>query len=416
MTERVTTTESEKMIRTPPKKLNTTFERSETEEKRQPTDLNLDQDIIERNIQIDSDKTGISNLASNFRSVAFDIPITTSNIHFIPTTSVSEQNKQNEMYSSKDTYPEPIVTNINEKPKGAIPKLKRTSRTLDFSDMNLNSNNTKTQPNISDPFELPKTRKIDVSSNQQPLITSKAPPNSPNIFTQTYDLPKMTTRQTETQFESDDFLNFNSQNQRNSRSQNIQNQFDDIINIDYPTDNTSQHKQYTQFTSSNTDTHFPLHENLSQNYTKFQSQHRTPNQSQNYFQDRSQNYAQSRAQDRLSDQPQNQQVLSPNLNEDNNFQNPLEQIQIAPRITFIRRLKAIPVFRGETYTELRDFIDIVDTLYVSILNQPEEIEFYDQLILQIRGEARNAIEQINEINWRTIKKRLRDYFSYLAKI
>lgn len=69
------------------------------------------------------------------------------------------------------------------------------------------------------------------------------------------------------------------------------------------------------------------------------------------------------------------------VNEDNN------QNVLRPRYSFLRRLKAIPIFSGGSYTELREFIDVTDTLFVSIQNNSEEMEFYDQLLPQIRGEA-----------------------------
>lgn len=85
-----------------------------------------------------------------------------------------------------------------------------------------------------------------------------------------------------------------------------------------------------------------------------------------------------------------------------------------PRSSFLRRLKSIPVFNGDTYNNMRDFVDIVDTLYMTILDELEENEFYDQLFLQIRGEARNAIKNIDQTDWETVKRELLKYFSHLA--
>lgn len=171
-----------------------------------------------------------------------------------------------------------------------------------------------------------------------------------------------------------------------------------IDSREYPTNKVSQRQSvlrtnYSQFPILYTDTHFPLQEETLQNIaTNINANRSTENRSQ--------------------DRSQNQRVQTHNFNDNLNR---IEQTHtISPRITFLRRLKAIPIFRGETYVELRDFIDIVDTLYVSISSQPEEAEFYDQLILQIRGEARNAIEQLEQTNWRTIREKLRDHFSYLA--
>lgn len=62
-------------------------------------------------------------------------------------------------------------------------------------------------------------------------------------------------------------------------------------------------------------------------------------------------------------------------------------IEARARNSFLRRLKTIPAFNGGSYNDLRDFFDVVDTLFDSIQNNIEENEFYDQLLLQIRGKA-----------------------------
>lgn len=81
---------------------------------------------------------------------------------------------------------------------------------------------------------------------------------------------------------------------------------------------------------------------------------------------------------------------------------------------FFKRLEELPIFRGESYSELRDFLDIADTLYVMIRNRTEKDEFYHQLLLRIRGEARNALVDLETTNWQTIRNQLREHFSYLA--
>lgn len=84
------------------------------------------------------------------------------------------------------------------------------------------------------------------------------------------------------------------------------------------------------------------------------------------------------------------------------------------RHSYLRRLKTIPAFSGNSYTELREFFDVVDILHSSIQNDTEEVEFYDQLLLQIRGEAKNAIESLSNSDWQTIKEKLQTYFSHMA--
>lgn len=95
-------------------------------------------------------------------------------------------------------------------------------------------------------------------------------------------------------------------------------------------------------------------------------------------------------------------------------ENQLNTNEIKPRDTFLRRLRAIPIFNGESYTDLRDFIDIADTLYCSCTNQVEENEFFDQLMLQIRGEARIAVYDNDDPTWEGIKAKLLSYFSFLS--
>lgn len=100
-----------------------------------------------------------------------------------------------------------------------------------------------------------------------------------------------------------------------------------------------------------------------------------------------------------------------NLNENNASD---KNVNTKPRSSFLRRLKSIPIFNGESHDSMEDFIDIVDTLFLSILSQNEEIEFYDQLFLQIRGEAKNSIADIDQYDWQMIKDKILKYFSYLS--
>lgn len=63
---------------------------------------------------------------------------------------------------------------------------------------------------------------------------------------------------------------------------------------------------------------------------------------------------------------------------------------------------------------MKDFIDIFDTLYMSVTNYTEENELYDQLLLQIRGEAKNSLHNINQSDWPTMKNQILTYFSHLS--
>lgn len=121
---------------------------------------------------------------------------------------------------------------------------------------------------------------------------------------------------------------------------------------------------------------------------------------------------------------QNQDNYRPNqpdvrpLNQQLNLPNPQGQYdqnqRIKPRDTFLRRLRCIPKFNGENYSQLKEFIDVVESLYVSCSNQNEENELYEQILLQVRGEARNLIMSLNNPDWLAIKNKLLKDFAYLA--
>lgn len=99
------------------------------------------------------------------------------------------------------------------------------------------------------------------------------------------------------------------------------------------------------------------------------------------------------------------------------IQNPQNEIirgTEKPRDTFLRRLRSIPIFSGESYTELKDFVDITDTLFYSCTNESEENEFYDQMMLQLRGEARQIIINNEDPNWENIKIKLLAHFAHLS--
>lgn len=99
----------------------------------------------------------------------------------------------------------------------------------------------------------------------------------------------------------------------------------------------------------------------------------------------------------------------PNLN---TLQEP--QGRTRARETFLRRLRVIPKFNGEKYQDLRDFIDIVDSLYYSAISQIEIDELYEQIILQLRGEAKFVILNLVGNDWPGMKENLLEHFSYLS--
>lgn len=84
------------------------------------------------------------------------------------------------------------------------------------------------------------------------------------------------------------------------------------------------------------------------------------------------------------------------------------------RSSFLRRLRLIPKFNGESFKDLKDFIDIAETLYFSCINATEEQELFEHLALQLRGEAKTLINRLDNFDWQTIKNSLLTHFSYLA--
>lgn len=82
------------------------------------------------------------------------------------------------------------------------------------------------------------------------------------------------------------------------------------------------------------------------------------------------------------------------------------------RETFLRRLRMIPKFNGDSFRELRDFVDIVNTLYNSCFNQTEETELFEHIFLQLRGEAKQIA--LRHDDWPTIASALESHFAYLS--
>lgn len=125
-------------------------------------------------------------------------------------------------------------------------------------------------------------------------------------------------------------------------------------------------------------------------------------------------------------QPSVQRMPNINLNSNttSNLQQPNQGLDATNLITsgnqneirrqFIRRLESIPKFDGNSCRELIDFIDIADTLFNSCMNELEENEFYEQMVLQLRGEAKQIVTGLNNTDWAAIKSKLHKKISYLA--
>lgn len=116
------------------------------------------------------------------------------------------------------------------------------------------------------------------------------------------------------------------------------------------------------------------------------------------------------------DIPQSEPIRRNNPIEYNYYPPQMEEmaIQAKPRDTFLRRLRCIPKFNGESYAQLKEFMEVSESLYISCDNEAEETEFYQQMLLQLRGEARTVVTSINNPDWEKIKGKLLKYFSYLS--
>ncbi|XP_031639457.1 homeobox protein 2-like [Contarinia nasturtii] len=84
------------------------------------------------------------------------------------------------------------------------------------------------------------------------------------------------------------------------------------------------------------------------------------------------------------------------------------------RETYLKRLKHIPKFNGDSFNELKEFINKADTLYRYASNDIEEDEFYEQMIFQLGEEPKNVIINLENPDWNTVKRKLLSYYSYLA--
>lgn len=112
----------------------------------------------------------------------------------------------------------------------------------------------------------------------------------------------------------------------------------------------------------------------------------------------------------------NLNLISPQRNNmpRNNIQQQSEQNIENTRSSFLRRLRLIPKFSGESFQELKDVIDITETLYFSCINPFEQQELFEHMALQLRGEAKSLVSQLDNFDWPSIKDTLLTYFAYLA--
>lgn len=109
-------------------------------------------------------------------------------------------------------------------------------------------------------------------------------------------------------------------------------------------------------------------------------------------------------------QQQQQNMTQPQFVAQNIQQNTVERA----RETFLRRLRSIPKFNGDSYKDLREFIDIMETLQSFCINYTEENELYEHMFLQLRGEAKSVVLNLQVNDWGSIKDVLLEHFSYLS--
>lgn len=117
-----------------------------------------------------------------------------------------------------------------------------------------------------------------------------------------------------------------------------------------------------------------------------------------------------------STQNQNQIQSTQNMNQpqpnQNTQRNDNQDRTEGCRKNFLKQLKSIPTFSGETREKLTDFIDTCDILRTFCSNEIEYVELLMQIKIQLRGEARSATK--NDVEWETIKQNLTTHFGYLS--
>lgn len=84
------------------------------------------------------------------------------------------------------------------------------------------------------------------------------------------------------------------------------------------------------------------------------------------------------------------------------------------RRTFLRNLDNIPLFSGKSYTELRNFIEICDSINDHFENDAEYNEFMMKVSFQLRGDARSVLT--NNANWAHIKNELFSKYDHLSDL
>lgn len=100
-------------------------------------------------------------------------------------------------------------------------------------------------------------------------------------------------------------------------------------------------------------------------------------------------------------------TLNQNQNQNQNFNQRGNN-----REGFIRRIRNMPIFSGESMQKLRDFIQLGNLLFQECQNENERREFYFQVKYCLRGEAREVLKY-TEDDWFLIQAAIKQRFAYL---
>lgn len=92
----------------------------------------------------------------------------------------------------------------------------------------------------------------------------------------------------------------------------------------------------------------------------------------------------------------------------------IDRNQAKARPIFLKRLSNIPEFDGESFENMKKFLDKVETLYYSSTNNAESDELFEHVLLKVNGEARDLIVSLNNFDWIEIKNALIKHYTHLC--
>ncbi|XP_055326357.1 histone-lysine N-methyltransferase, H3 lysine-79 specific-like [Sitodiplosis mosellana] len=116
---------------------------------------------------------------------------------------------------------------------------------------------------------------------------------------------------------------------------------------------------------------------------------------------------------RLQEQMANTQITNSQMASSRNDNRNNRNSSNGARDTFVRKLRQMPNFSGESLQKLKDFIQIGDLFMEECLNETERDEFYFQVKYNLRGEARDILQHVQN-DWYEIRNALKERFTHLA--